>query len=403
LKFAQHLSQDDQRCIRYQAKKYTIISDTLYHRVIDDILHHCLTHEEVKLVLNDFHKGACGGHLFGLVTTQKILRVSYFWPTIFKDCIEAVKKCHPCQEFTWKMHSHPGPLHPVIIVGPFTKWGVDFVDCNPTSDGGHQHIIVVINYFKKWVEAMPTIKYDGKTATFFVFKQIIARFGISSEIVTDHGSHFQNEMMLELAYNMGFIHGLSSPYYPQENGQVEAINKSLKTILQKIVSRSNSNWHFMLYPTLWAYRTLVKTTIGFSTFQLMHGVDSILPVECEIPSLKLAVELLPDTSDLERCLVHLESLDEQRRDAFTAIEANKKHVKVQYDKFVCPRLYAEGDLVLLYDQAKEQLGAGKFKPMWHDPYIMRCVLEKEAYELEHYERNKLVEPRNGIYVKRYYA
>jgi hypothetical protein len=116
----------------------------------------------------------------------------------------------------------------------------------------------------------------------------------------------------------------------------------------------------------------------------VHGVESILPVECKIPSLKLAVKLLPNTSDLERRLVHLESLDEQRRDAFTAIEENKKRVKVQYDKSVYPWLYAEGDLVLLYDKAKEPLGAGKFKPMWDSPYIMRCVLEKGAYKLEYY-------------------
>jgi hypothetical protein len=65
-------------------------------------------------------------------------------------------------------------------------------------------------------------------------------------------------------------------------------------------------------------------------------VESILPIECEIPFLKLVVELLPNTLDLERRLVHLESLDEQHRDAFTDIEAKKKHVKVQYDKIVCP-------------------------------------------------------------------
>jgi hypothetical protein len=104
----------------------------------------------------------------------------------------------------------------------------------------------------------------------------------------------------------------------------------------------------MLYPTLWAYRTSVKTATDFSPFQLVHGVE-IFSIECEIPSLKLAVELLPDTSDLERRLVHLESLDEQRRDTFMTIEANKKRVKVQYDKFVCPHLHTKGDLVLLYD------------------------------------------------------
>jgi hypothetical protein len=132
----------------------------------------------------------------------------------------------------------------------------------------------------------------------------------------------------------------------------------------------------MLYLALWAYRTSVKTTTSFSPFQLVHSVESILPIECKIPSLKLVVKLLPDTSDLERHLVHLESLDEYCRDAFMAIKENNKRVKVQYDKSVCPWLYAKGDLVLLYDQAKEPLGAGKFKPMWHDPYIVRRVLEK---------------------------
>ena len=159
----------------------------------------------------------------------------------------------------------------------------------------------------------------------------------------------------------------------------------------------------MLYPVLWAYRTSVKTATRFSPFQLVHGVELILPIEWKIPSLKLAVVLLPDTFDLERRLVHLESLDEQHRNASTTIEANKRCVKVQYDKSLYHRLYTEGDLVLLYDQSKEPLGEGKFKPMWHGPYIMWCVLEKGAYELEYYEGNMLVEPRNGIYLKIYYA
>ena len=51
---------------------------------------------------------------------------------------------------------------------------------------------------------MPTYKDDGETATFFVFNQIIARFGIHKEIVTDHGSHFQNRIMTELNTMLGF-------------------------------------------------------------------------------------------------------------------------------------------------------------------------------------------------------
>ena len=53
---------------------------------------------------------------------------------------------------------------------------------------------------------------------------------------------------------------------------------------------------------------MVKTTTGFSPYQLVHGVESVLPIECKIPSLKLAVDILPDTSALEECLAHLEQL-----------------------------------------------------------------------------------------------
>ena len=124
-------------------------------------------------MLNDCHGGACGGHLSGLSTAQNILRAGYFWSLIFKDCVDAVKRCHPCQVFTCNMHSKLAPLHPIITTGPIAKWGLDFMDCNPASDGGHHHIIVVVYYFTKWAEAMPTVKSDGETAAHFVFSQII--------------------------------------------------------------------------------------------------------------------------------------------------------------------------------------------------------------------------------------
>ena len=92
----------------------------------------------------------------------------------------------------------------------------------------------------------------------------------------------------------------------------------------------------MLYPTLWDYRTIVKTATRFSPFQLVHRVESVLLVECEIPSLKLAIEFLPDTSKLEEHLVDLKHLDEQRWDVVVDLEVNKHRFKAQYDNSLCP-------------------------------------------------------------------
>jgi hypothetical protein len=75
------------------------------------------------------------------------------------------------------------------------------------------------------------------------------------------------------------------------------------------------------------------------------------------------VELLPNTTELEEHLVYLEQL-EQRQDAAASNEAHKLRVKCQYDRSVRPMVLFEGDLVLVYDQDKDPLGAGKFKPMW---------------------------------------
>ena len=101
--------------------------------------------------------------------------------------------------------------------------------------------------------------------------------------------------------------------------------------------------------------------------------------------------------------MHLEQLDEQRQYALVALEVNKCHVKVQYDKSAHPRRFSEGDLVLLWDQPKEPLGVGNFNPMWRGPYIVKHVLEKGTYELVDYEGMTLEETRNGLYLKKYYA
>jgi hypothetical protein len=133
----------------------------------------------------------------------------------------------------------------------------------------------------------------------------------------------------------------------------------------------------MLYSALCAYRTSVKTATGFSPFQPIYGLEVVLPIECQIPCLKLIVKLFPDTSLLEERLLHLQ----QCRDAALANEAHKHKVKCQYDRSVHPRIFSEGDLILVYDQDKDPLGVGKFKPMWFGPFIIKEVLKKDTYHL----------------------
>jgi hypothetical protein len=94
--FRPNLSSNERRRVRYQARHYIILGDTLYRRGIDSVFWHCLTFDEAEKDLNDCHSRACGGHMSGYATAQKILRAGYFWPSLFTDCITAIQKCHAC-------------------------------------------------------------------------------------------------------------------------------------------------------------------------------------------------------------------------------------------------------------------------------------------------------------------
>jgi hypothetical protein len=81
----------------------------------------------------------------------------------------------------------------------------------------------------------------------------------------------------------------------------------------------------------------------------------------------------------------------------------KKQSKATFDRHVNLRSFREGDLVLAYDIAHDTFGHGKFKSLWHGPYIIQHCLTKGTYILASPEGFSLKEPINGLYLKKFYA
>jgi len=108
-------------------------------------------------VLQEFHVGDCGGHLYWETTADKILRVGFYWPTLFSDFKKYVTSCHKCQIFEGKKKLLPLPLKPISIEIPFQQWGLYFIgEINPPSFAQHKWILTATEYFKKWIEAIPS-------------------------------------------------------------------------------------------------------------------------------------------------------------------------------------------------------------------------------------------------------
>ena len=93
--------------------------------------------------------------------------------------------------------------------------------------------MVAIDYFTKWAEAEPLATITSKKFLNFVVKRIICRFGLPKKIVSDNGTQFDSDLFTEFCKRYGIVKSFSSVAYPQANGQVEAVNKTLKASLKK--------------------------------------------------------------------------------------------------------------------------------------------------------------------------
>ena len=93
------MPRNKSRTLKLKAAKFCILNSALYWRDLGGMLLNCLVEEEAKKVVEDFHRGDCGGHLFWKTTTNKILREVFYWPSLFSDVYKAVKNCHECQIF----------------------------------------------------------------------------------------------------------------------------------------------------------------------------------------------------------------------------------------------------------------------------------------------------------------
>ena len=210
----------------------------------------------------------------------------------------------------------------------------------------------------------------------------------------------------ELCEQFHIQHHFSSPYYPQGNGQVEASNKTIVKILKKTVNDAGRDWHIQLNPALWAYRTSIRTPTGATPFALVFGTEAILPIEVEIPLLRVSLKGLTNEEDYRQSRLHeLEMLEERRKNSLNHLQAYQKRLCRSYNKKVMVRKFDIGDLVLMQNPKNQadREKPGKFEPNWLGLYIIISSFGSGAYQLETPEGEQLTEPINSLHLQKFYA
>ncbi len=155
-------------------------------------------------IIDEFHRGICGGHQAWKEIAYKILKTGFYWPTLFQDTCTMVRACPECQKFTGKQKLKSLPLKPIKVEALFQQWGLDFIgEIVPNSSGQHKYILTATEYFTKWVEAIPTRKDDDSVIIRFIEDNILSRFGCPKRIVIDNAADFKSYKMVQFCQDYG--------------------------------------------------------------------------------------------------------------------------------------------------------------------------------------------------------
>ncbi|KAJ9536552.1 hypothetical protein OSB04_un000251 [Centaurea solstitialis] len=142
------------RKTRSKASRYTIFEDQLYRRSTTGLLLRCVTSKsQINQILQEMHDGECGNHTGGRSLANRISRQGYYWPTLQEDAITYVQRCDACQKHSGMIHRPSKPLHSVLVPWPFMRWGMYMVGKLPPAPGQKVYLLVLTDYFSKWIEA----------------------------------------------------------------------------------------------------------------------------------------------------------------------------------------------------------------------------------------------------------
>ncbi|KAI5338348.1 hypothetical protein L3X38_017619 [Prunus dulcis] len=230
----ENLPQDksEARKIKQKAAGYYMKGDTHIRRSYYGPHLTCIKYPQTNEVLCKIHDGECGNHAGGRSLVQKVsasaisgLPCAKTPRSMLKDVIDAngTSRSLACQL--------RNTIHNSLWL--FMEWATDLVGPMPTAHANKEMMIVATDYFTKWIEAEALSSTKEADVEWFIWKNIICRFDCPQSIVTDNGTQFVGRQITAFLAKYGIKQHLSTPRYPQGNGQAEASNKIVLDCLKK--------------------------------------------------------------------------------------------------------------------------------------------------------------------------
>lgn len=200
----------------------------------------------------------------GETVMKQVLRTKVWWPGMDKEVTAFVKQCRECL-----LTSLPGPPEPLqrkeLPMAPWIDVATDFLGPFPSGE----YLLIVIDYYSRYQE-IEIVTSTAAAPTVAKFKRIFGRAGYPRTLIADNGPPFNSAEFQEYCDEVGVILKSSTPYWPQQNGEVERQNRDVLKFIRCSHS-SGRNWKDSIHEYMLMKNTSVNSTTGKSPSDLFFN------------------------------------------------------------------------------------------------------------------------------------
>ncbi|GJW15876.1 reverse transcriptase domain-containing protein [Tanacetum coccineum] len=306
-------------------------------------------------VLREIHGSGFVQAAFGpRSVVSKVIQTGYYWPTMHKDARNLIRECNDCQIHRPVLRNPQQNLTPITSPWLFYKWGIDIAGPFSEGPGKVKFLIVAIDYFTKWIEAKAVATITGNQVKKFVWDNIVCRFGLPGEIISDNGKQFRDNPFKDWCEKLCIRQCFASVKHPQANGLVERANRSLGEGIKARLDEKSKDWIEELPHVLWAHRTMIKSSNGETPFSLTYDTEAVIPTEIGMPTLRTAeIDLTKNNKALG---INLDLIKERREQAAIQKAKSKKKMEKYYNSRVRDASFKPGDMVYRSNEASQIQG-----------------------------------------------
>ena len=329
-------------------------------------------------VLQQLHSSPSGGHL-GIFKTLEKVRSRFYWPGQRHDIEDWCRACELCAARKSPPRSNRAPMQQVLAGGPFQRVAMDILGPLPLTDRGNKYILVLGDYFTKWVESFPIPNMEAKTIANMFVGHFVSKFGAPDVLHTDQGRNFESALFKEVCLLLGVHKTRTTPYHPQSDGLVERFNRTLLDLLSIAAREDEQNWDLCIPTVMLAYRTSVQESTGCTPYFLLFGREARLPVDVMF-GLPPSVTPQPVHQYSKDLRVRLNIAYERVRERLGWRQCRQKMI---YDRRRTGRPYGVGEWVWLHCPAVPRGKSAKLHSYWQGPYKVVKVFSNVLYLIQH--------------------